>query len=122
MAMKATDSLDEEIDRGEVGDEKVGIDINGLLDDLGGDEERSGGAVGGIFAEEGHPFVLVFLTFPLGEAGVDEAAVLVGDGFGEAAFDLAEGFLGKGDGVADDDDVCSGEDFLRDVIEEGWGV
>ncbi len=72
VAMKATEALEEEIGGGEVGDEEIGVDIHGLLDDLGGDENAAGRAAGGIFAKQIHPELFAFLALKMGEAAVEE--------------------------------------------------
>ena len=41
MSVESAEALEEKIDRGEVGDEQVRIDIDRLLDDLGGDKDAS---------------------------------------------------------------------------------
>jgi hypothetical protein len=38
VAMKSTDALKDQLSRCQVGDEVIGIDIDGLFDDLRGDE------------------------------------------------------------------------------------
>lgn len=122
MPVKAANALDEKIDGGKVRDEEVSIDIDRLLNDLGGYEKGASGALAGIFAEKVHPFFFVLLAFPLGEAGVDEAEVLFRDLVGEAAFNFPEGLLGESNGVADDDDVCPGKDFLGEGFKKVGGI
>lgn len=122
VSVETTYPLNEQIDGSKVGDEVVGIDINRLLHDLGRDEEGTRGPMYRIFPKEGHPFFFIFQSLPLWEAGVNEAPMAGGDGGGEVVFDFTEGFLSKGDGVADDDDVCSREDLVCDVLIEGARV
>ena len=53
---------------------------------------------------------------------MDEAAVAGLDFIGDEGFETAEGFLGEGDGVADDNDNRTGFDVVGDVLPVGGFV
>lgn len=83
MAVQTADALEYQIDRRQIGDEEVGVDIDGLFDDLGRDKQGSGRSVGVLLAEQARPFGFPFITFVLREAGVQEADVVRGGLFRE---------------------------------------
>lgn len=73
MAVEATDALQQKISGGEVGDKEIGIDVHGLLDDLGGDEHAASGAACGFHAELLHPLAFVLLALKMRETAEEQA-------------------------------------------------
>ena len=117
MAVEAAEALQDEIDGGEIGEEDIGIEIDGLFDNLGADEDAFlTSFFRRMFGEALDPFPFQFLTAGAGEATVEEAD---GEAFLGFGFQGVIGFLGFLDGVLDDKDAGTGVGLFQG---EGEGV
>ena len=106
MAVQTADALEQQVDRGQVGDHDVHVDVEGLLDDLGADDDEAVRplATGRVQDPVGTQALsqLALAACPVGgdEAGVDEEH-LAPDLPGEPLRQEVVGVLGAGDGVVD---------------------
>ena len=72
VPMEPTKPLEDEIYRREIRDEKIGVDVHGLLDDLGGDQHAAVRSGTTNLPEVIHPDAFIFVAHELGETAVDQ--------------------------------------------------
>ncbi len=82
MAMKPTGALNQQVDRGQIADHHVEIQVQALLDDLRGDDDGSLRPLVALLAEAGEDILLNLVPPCRGEAGVEEDQIIVGDDTG----------------------------------------
>ena len=109
--MEAPDPLQQQVDRSEVGDQQVDVDIERLLGELGRHDDQTDGAHGGLGQLVDQPLSALG-TGRRCEPGVEQNHVVV-QGRAEAPVDL----LRAVDGVADDQRAPA----LGDLDEHGVG-
>ena len=113
--MQATYPLQHEVHGGWVGDHHVEIDIQALLNDLGGDHDVPTGTVGAVLAEEAQHLFVAFHPIAGQETRVQQRD-LIGT---EPLRQDVVGFLGGPDRVAYDDGAAAFSCFLPQEIRQG---
>lgn len=96
MAVKASHSLQQKVDRGYIGNHYIEINVKGLLDHLRAHNDELAGPAGGIGTKQSQQFRIVFHAVDGNKARMDELHARIAKG----SLQLLVGALGTGNRVS----------------------
>ena len=121
MPVEATDALDDQVHRGEIGDKDIGVDVQTLLRNLCCNNNLSPGPAFTTMAAR--PEFLAHPVFLLRALPRHKACVVEFNLAGVSRVKCAICLLGAGDGVADDEgDAAVDKQRLEEFFQGGDGV
>jgi len=101
MTMEASSALQEKVERSQIRDHEVSVDVEGLLKNLGADDRQTPRSLA---AGAWRPELVTQASFPVCSITGQEPTVDQGDAIAEGGFERRIGFLSCGHGITHDDD------------------